>query len=301
MIILLLTLPILNSNMTNINDSFNLPQEIHGWYLENPTPDLYNAENLYDYIDGNAEVYRALGVKQVLVYRYKKNNKEEIVVDIFDMGSSASAYGAYHNDIRDLPDANIGAESELMSNSLTFWKDKYFIVITGIGESDDMKKTIIEIGKIIDKKIPNKGEPPNIVNLLPKEGLVKSEIHYFKNYDLLKVRFYLSDEDPFQLKDNCEGIVARYKIHHTNEDFLIFLINYPSKDDTTAVLKKLKELCEKKASNKGFTKSLSQRNTSFFAINNYIVLLVDFKNENIVETYKQKISALITTRGEDQK
>lgn len=279
-----------------LNTHINLPQEIDGWRLAKTTPEKYNTENLFDYIDGNAEVYIALGVQEVLVYRYKNPNNEEIIVDIFNMGTSSSAFGAYHNDIRDLPSANIGTESESMSNSLTFWKDKYFIVITGMGESENMKKTIIKIGKIIDESIPCKGTPPHIVNLLPNEGLVKSEIHYFKNYDLLKVRFYLSDEDPFLLKENCEGIVARYKIPQANEDFLLFIISYPSKKDTTQALKKLKEICSKESPNLGYSRHLSKRNSYFFTIKKYLILIVDFKDENVVKTYTNKISALVNKR-----
>ncbi len=281
---------------TNLENTLNLPQQINGWQLETPSPKKYNAENLFDYIDGNAEVYRALGVQEVLVYRYKNTIKEEIIIDIFDMGSSASAYGAYHNDIRDLPDANIGNESELMSNSLTFWKDKYFIVITGIGESENMKQTILKIGKHIDEKIPNKGEPPHLIYLLPEEGLVKSEIYYFKNYDLLKVRFYLSDYDPFELKENCEGLVARYKLSNNNENFILFLVSYPSEKDAKKALKNLKELSTKEYPDQGYTKNLSHRNTFFFTVNNYLVLIVDFNDKNVVKTYKEKILALMNKR-----
>ncbi|MCX8065520.1 MAG: hypothetical protein N3G21_10165 [Candidatus Hydrogenedentes bacterium] len=297
MLFIIFTLAFMNINSANI---FNLPKEINEWKLEANTPERFTPETLYDYIDGNAEVYKSLGVNEVFVYRYHnldKSDKEEIIVDIFDMNSSSSAYGAYHNDIRDLPSADIGAESEIMSNSLTFWKDKYFVVITGIGESENIKQTIIAIGKYIDSKIPNKGDPPHIINLLPKEGLISSQIHYFKNYDLLKVRFYLSEEDPFQLKDGCEGIVARYKLPEKSEDFLIFIISYTSEKDTTNALSKLKELCSVTTEDQGFTKSLSKRNSLFFSMKNYLVLFLDFKDRNIVKKYKQEIIALSNKRS----
>lgn len=281
----------------NMAEMFNFPKEVDGWQLEDNAPEIYTPETLYDYIDGNAEVYISLGVREVLVYRYKKPTNEEIVIDIFDMGSSSSAYGAYHNDIRDLPGLDIGVESELMSNSLTFWKDKYFVVITGIGESKDIKDDIIKLGKFVDSKISNKGEPPFIATLLPQKGLVKSQIHYFKNYDLLKVRFYLSEEDPFLMKEGCEGIVARYKLSKENEDFFIFIVKYPSEKDTTDAIQKLKKLCTETSNHtQGYTKSLSNRNSSFFAINNYLILILDFKDENVIEKYKKELIALLSKR-----
>ncbi len=185
---------------------FSFPQKVNQWTLENSEPTRYNADTLFDYIDGNAEVYRSLGVKEVYAYHWSNPEGVEILLDIFDMGDSASAYGAYHHDIRDQKDIGLGAESEGMNNSLAFWKDRYFISIVGMGDSPELIQTVMELGKIVDQQIPDKGEKPEIANLLPEEGLVKSHIHYFRDYNLLKVHYYITDENILELDQSTEGI-----------------------------------------------------------------------------------------------
>ncbi|MEE9464267.1 MAG: DUF6599 family protein, partial [Candidatus Neomarinimicrobiota bacterium] len=56
---------------------------------------IYNRENLYEYINGGAELYLSYGFLQMISRTYTKSGKPDIVVDIFDMGSSRNAFGVF--------------------------------------------------------------------------------------------------------------------------------------------------------------------------------------------------------------
>ena len=61
-----------------------LPDSINEW--KKKTEDkLYTPENLYDYIDGGAELYISYGFTEVVSRIYFKENQPEIKVEIFDI------------------------------------------------------------------------------------------------------------------------------------------------------------------------------------------------------------------------
>lgn len=274
------------------NLTFTFPPSLNQWVLEKNLPDRYNADTLYDYIDGNAEVYRSLGVKEVLAYRWTNPQQVEIFMDIFDMGNSESAYGAYHHDIRDQKDIGLGTESEGMNNSLAFWKDRYFISIVGMGDSEELNKTVMELGKIIDQQIPNKGNPPSIVHLLPEKGQVKSYIHYFKDYDLMKVHYFITDENILQLGKGTEGILARYFLPELDERFNIIIVKYPDKKKALSVEQDFKQQLERAMKDLNEAerhKKFGFKSIVIHACKNYLILIADWKSRETADLYLKEI------------
>jgi len=271
---------------------FLFPTNINQWQPINLIPDQYTADNLYDYIDGNAEVYRSLGVKEVFAYRWSRPKEADIIVDIFDMGDSNGAYGAYHNDIRDQKEIGIGAESEYMNNSLAFWKSKYFICITGMGDSHELNQTILELGKCIDRQIPDKGNPPKIIHVLPDKGLMKSHIHYFKDFNLLNVHYFISNENILGIDNGCEGVLVRYSLPESQEQFNVIIIKYPKKERAKIIAKNLKEILEQ---SKEFpTQEKASGIWEFKSIlihqkKNYLILIIDWQKKEIGDLYLNQI------------
>ena len=70
-----------------------LPAEAAG-YRPVGEVECYTADTLFELIDGGAEVYRSLNVERVVSRRYSRPDADEVIVDIFDMGSSSDAFGA---------------------------------------------------------------------------------------------------------------------------------------------------------------------------------------------------------------
>ncbi len=275
---------------------FTFPSTVNQWSLEKTEPDRYNAETLYDYIDGNAEVYRSLGVNEVLAYRWTNPQQVEIFMDIFDMGNPSSAYGAYHHDIRDQKDIGLGVESEGMNNSLAFWKDRYFISIVGMGDSDELNKTVMELGKMIDQQISKRGNPPSLTYLLPENGQVKSHIHYFKDYDLMKVHYFITDENILQLSQNTEGILARYFLPEFDERFNIIIIQYPDKKQALSVEKNFKELLDKTIQDlneEERSKKFGFKSIVIHACEHNLILITDWKNRENINVYLREIEQKI--------
>jgi hypothetical protein len=212
-----------------------LPAEVNGWKPKGKDQ-YFDHNNLFSLINGGAEVYRALNVKKVVDRRYQNPRGPDIIVDIFDMGSDADAFGAFHIDIREEQDVGVGHESEFQGGSLYFWKDRYFVSVVALKQTEASKKAVIALGKAIAKKIPKKGKKPGLVGHLPQKGIVKSQVHYFHDWEGLNRLHFLSEENLLGLSKETEGLLAR--LHPAGA---LVLIRYPHKKDAELACKRFVE------------------------------------------------------------
>lgn len=211
-----------------------LPAETEGFKPSGPDG-IYNFDNLFKLIDGGAEVYRALNVRTVLDRRYVKKGAPDIIVDVFDMGSSQDAFGAYHFDIREEKDARIGQESEYAGGALYFWKDRYFVSVIALDETEESTRAVLALGRAIAAAIPRKGTPPKLVERLPSTGLIPAQVHYFHDWVSLNRRYTLGEENLLELDRKTEGVLARYRCgpqsagEKRSRSCVLVLIDYPSR------------------------------------------------------------------------
>lgn len=212
-----------------------LPAEVDGWKPQGKDQ-YFDHNNLFSLINGGAEVYRALNVKKVVDRRYQNPKGPAIIVDVFDMGSSSDAFGAYHIDIREEKDVGVGHESEFQGGSLYFWKDRYFVSVVALKQTEASKKAVIAFGKAIAKKIPRKGKKPGLVGKLPKKGIVRSQVHYFHDWEGLNRLHFISDENLLGLSKETEGLLARL-----SPAGALVLIRYPHKKDAGLAYKRFVE------------------------------------------------------------
>ncbi len=204
------------------------PPEVQGWTPAEPDQ-TFTIDTLYDYIDGSAEVYRALNVHKVYARRYGKEGAPEIIADIFDMGTSYDAYGAYHHDIREGESARIGQESELHGSSLSFWKDRYFVCIIPFDDTPAMRKAVEAIAEAISASIPGEGPPPPLAAALPAKNLVTSQVHYFHTHSALNTHFFVAEDNILKLDSDTNGVAARYRSADADAPpFALIAIEYPS-------------------------------------------------------------------------
>jgi len=209
-----------------------VPRDVLGWTT--PEKDnIYSAANLHEYIDGASEIYKALNVQRVVARRYVKQGFPQITADIFKMKSPADAFGAYHHDIRDGADPRIGRESEYDGASLAFWKDSYVVYVTAAAASEPVKAAILAIGEATANAIAANPDPPDLLNLLPKQGLLAADTRYFHNHFLLNLYYYVSDKNLLNLNSDTEGILARYKTPE-GPPMTCLVIRYPAQASARA-------------------------------------------------------------------
>jgi len=200
-----------------------LPDEVGGWKKASP-PDTYDKTNLFDYIDGGAELYISYNFQKLLAVRYKGAGDDEIVIDMFDMGNSYNAYGLFSHG-REREDGLAGQGSEYNAGLLAFWKDRYYVSILAYPETEEKKTIVLGLGRKLAEAIPQEGEIPPVIGLLPKTGLIPESVRYFHHYIWLNSHFFVANENILLVDDETQAVLAKYKTEAKPVPFLVAL--YP--------------------------------------------------------------------------
>lgn len=207
--------------------SKQLPAEINGWQKSAKTT-LYTPKNLFEYINGGAELYISYSFKHVLAQKYTKADLPEITVDVFDMGSSFNAFGVFSHSREDLDHSvSDDVESEYASGLLTFWKGRYYVSILAYPETEEKKKTVLTLGRHIAGLIKEKSEKPSLIDRLPTEHIIKESIRYFHHYIWLNSHFFISNQNILFIDEDTEAVLATYK--ENGNRYFVLLVSYPDK------------------------------------------------------------------------
>lgn len=169
----------------------------------------FDAESIFDYIDGAGEVYRSYNMRFLVARRFHKDGKPDIVVDLFDMGSPEDAFGVFTHDL-DGEDTGVGQGSNYKAGLLSFWKDRYFGSVYAEEETAETKGLVLELGRRIDAAIPNRGEKPVLVRFLPPAGLDAGRVRFFHNYSVLNYHYFVADTNILLLDQKTDAVLADY-------------------------------------------------------------------------------------------
>ena len=147
---------------------FPKPEFSAGWLLDGAI-NYYDRETLFEYINGEAELYFPYGFERLASAFYQKRNDTNIglAADIYKMGSRLEAFGIYSNFRR--PDAErikIGIEGFVNPSQLMFYQDRYFIQLSASGATTLDRWVLETLAMAISKKIPGKSEPPREIAYL---------------------------------------------------------------------------------------------------------------------------------------
>jgi hypothetical protein len=205
-----------------------LPDKISDWTAVGDH-ESYDRETIFRYINGAGEVYLQYDFRKLAVRRYSYEVDYVITAEVFDMGVAADAFGIFSHS-REGNDAGIGSGSEFKGGLLCFWKNRYFVCIYADKQSEITDAAVMELGATVDKLIPEGGEIPEIVKLLPGEGLLESRTRFFHKYTSLNLHYYLSDNNILNLDSDTDAVLAEYEPGKTK----LLLIEYDDRQKASS-------------------------------------------------------------------
>ena len=146
---------------------------VSGWKQQGPAR-TYAADNLFEYMDGNAEGY--------LLYHFVRMNgvncalgEETLVFDVSEMENAEWAYGMFasNRDSR-VPTEKIGVQAQIVPRRGILVKDKYFIEINSPDKEDpDSLRTFLQA---MEKRVAGSSDPPEALGWFPAERLVAGSV-----------------------------------------------------------------------------------------------------------------------------
>lgn len=145
-------------------------------------PKFYNAENLYEYIDGAADAFIQYDFRCLANVSVKKGEIES-TIDIYDMGTDLNAFGIYSAERSpEYSFATIGIQGVISDEGLNFVQKQYYTKISAFGPKEKTKPWLEELSKALSGKIGEVNAfPKEFGELFPKENLIKNSEKYIKS------------------------------------------------------------------------------------------------------------------------
>jgi hypothetical protein len=141
---------------------------VPGW-AQHGQPRSYAADNLFEYMDGNAEGYLIYGFQNMRGVSCSKDGVT-LVIDVSDFGDADSAYGMFtaNRDLRQ-PSAQIGMGGQIVPRRVIFAKGSYYVEV-GANQEGDYTATLKEWAAALEKAVPGSTSPPAALAWFPAEG-----------------------------------------------------------------------------------------------------------------------------------
>ena len=140
--------------------------------------ETFNADNLFEKIDGRAESFLQYGVKGMAYTYYHPTGDEsnEVQVYVFEMGDTLKALGKYGAEKPE--EANmiaVGSEGYSSAGSTLFYAGPYYTQIVSTKDDSKFSKFVLELAKrIAEKQRP--GGAGNAIAASPGDGPATPEI-----------------------------------------------------------------------------------------------------------------------------
>ncbi len=224
-----------NLGDANHNLAGLLPVTLDDW-VRTDSISSFDRETIFRYINGAGEVYNSYAFSQVAVVHYSRGEDSEILVELFDMGNDADAYGAFSY-AREDEQSGLGGGYEQRGSVLCFWQNKYYCCVAIEGSGEQSAGDLQSMARAVSGKLPDTSERPKLVSALPDDGLIRHSDRFFHLKAALNYNYYLARDNILKLSSTTDCVLARYQPGST----YLLLVEYPSADEATTALKSFRE------------------------------------------------------------
>jgi len=193
-----------------------------GWEMVSQ-PESYGPENLWDYINGQAEFYLNYGFIRVDAAEYRADGgSPSVVVEIYQMASPEEAFGIFAAERNpDDRSIDIGSGGYLGSNVLNFWQGNSYLKLISFEAGDANEDALMDLAREISARIPAGSGLPEFFSYFPDEGRIEASERFFP-------RSFLGQADLDR--------VYRVDYSLNSTSFQLFLGRFDSNSDARAAL-----------------------------------------------------------------
>jgi hypothetical protein len=151
---------------------------VKGW-KQIGAPRTYNASNLYDLIDGEAQAVLNYSFVSAAHAEYAPVgvSKPALTIDVYDMKDPINAFGLFGSDRLGGSPVAVGTEGVQVSGALNFWKGPYVVRTTLVQSSPANKAAQMAFARAAAVRIHAPGGQPAMVALLPPGYTARTETY----------------------------------------------------------------------------------------------------------------------------
>lgn len=156
--------------------------EISG--MKRGKPEMYTPDNLYEYINGAAEVFLSYDFRQLAALTYEDQQKHSLTIDIYRHNNAKNGFGIYSQEKPVKGDfLRIGAQGYYEKGVLNFVRGSYYVKMSGFDLGDNDKAVLTDAAKKIARRLSGPTYFPLPVTCFPGKGKVEdSEKYIARNF-----------------------------------------------------------------------------------------------------------------------
>jgi len=142
------------------------------------------SSDLYEYIDGGADVYLDYGLV-AMVHQEYKTPITDITLDVYNMGAQSNAFGIYaaesSPDYHFLP---IGSEGYGTNEILNFFQGEFYVKLSAFSDKEKTGPVLERFARAVSQRIGPSEPMPEFLSLFPPQNLVSHSCKFVKKSPL---------------------------------------------------------------------------------------------------------------------
>ena len=184
---------------------------------------VYVPDNLFDYMDGQAELFFVYNFEKLATQEYKRGDEGPIIVEVHQVSSPADAYGLFSFYATGEP-IDLGAGGAVEPGQLvSFWQGRFYSRVFAYGEVE--QQSLLALARQVAAGMPEEGALPELVTRLPQENLVPGSARFFHQKLSLDNLIWLGDENILNLSEQTNAVLAVYTYGDVKAQLLV--VEYP--------------------------------------------------------------------------
>jgi len=178
--------------------------EVKGWKLTSEE-NVYTPNNLWDVIDGAADLFLEYNFVDLHIARYQKSADLEIKVELYRHKSAVDAFGMYSQErYPDYHFIDLGTQGYVEKGTVNFLCGEYYIKISTVQSELAAQDGLMTIGGSLEKRLKRTKSWPSLIIAFPTKGKQANTEQYvarnFLGYSFFNSVFTASYNDGAALK-----------------------------------------------------------------------------------------------------
>ena len=204
--------------------------EMAGW-KQSGEIQIFSPANLYDYINGGADLYLKYDFQELKVAEYQNDRKVSVTIEVYRHKTPVHAFGIYSQER--LGNANyleIGAQGYSEKGVLNFLTADCYVKMSSVDAGPEDQAVLLAFAKKVVDNLGGKGSLPSILSSFPREGEKKNSEKFiareFLGYAFFQSAFtadYELSGRKFKLfviegtdQNDCRNMIREYLKHTGN-------------------------------------------------------------------------------------
>ena len=204
--------------------------EMAGW-KQSGEIQIFSPANLYDYINGGADLYLKYDFQELKVAEYQNDRKASVTIEVYRHKTPVHAFGIYSQER--LSNANyleVGAQGYSEKGVLNFLVADCYVKMSSVDVGPEDREVLLAFAKKVVENLGGKGSLPSVLSSFPREGEKKNSEKFIAreflgyaffhsaftaDYELSGRKFKLFVIEGIDQKE-CRNMIQEYLKHTGN-------------------------------------------------------------------------------------